>query len=218
MKQHLGIAMIELIFAIVIIAISVLTIPSMMSIADVSAKGMIIDEDVLQRMIEEIVKVSKARWDQNYSDDTNASDAQYKVLQISNECWNDGGILRRRNPDSKMQCEVNTTTPSTIPSTGNLNLTQGIEQLNNKDYNMTVSTSTGNYDVPVAYRVGYANSDMVLTGTTGTATWTLGSSSNMSAGFTTGPTHLKEVVVRTEDSTRNIDMTLTFFKSNVGKQ
>ncbi|MBD3806961.1 type II secretion system protein, partial [Sulfuricurvum sp.] len=102
MKKHSGIAMIELIFAIVIIAISVLTIPSMMNIADESAKGIMIDEDVLKRMSEEIVKVSKARWDQNYSDETNASDAQYKVLQISNECWDDGGVWRRRNSDSLM--------------------------------------------------------------------------------------------------------------------
>lgn len=217
MKQHVGMAMIELIFAIVIIAISVLTIPSMMNIADDSTKGMMIDEDVLKRMSEEIVKVSKARWDQNYTDPTNASEAQFNVLQISNECWNDGTVFRRRNPDSLMLCEVNTTAPSTIPSSGDLNLTKGIEQLNNRDYNMSVNN--GNYTVPIAYRVGYTNSAMVLTGTTGAATWTLGSSSDLGAGFTAGPTHLKQVVVRTQDSTNNIDidMTLTFFKSNVGK-
>ncbi|MBD3806508.1 hypothetical protein, partial [Sulfuricurvum sp.] len=104
---------------------------------------------------------------------------------------------------------------SAIPSTGNLNLTQGIEQLHNREYNMSVNN--GSYNIPIAYQVGYANSAIDLNGTTGTATWTLGSSSNMSAGFTAAPTHLKEVVVRSHDTTNNIDITLTFFKSNVGK-
>ena len=39
-------AMIELIFAIVIIAISILTIPSMLSVAEQVSKVMIIDEDI----------------------------------------------------------------------------------------------------------------------------------------------------------------------------
>jgi len=215
MKHHSAMAMIEVIFAIVIIAISVMTIPSMMNIADNTSKGTMIDEDVLKRMTEEIIKVSKARWDQNYQDDANNSEAQFNVLQISNECWNDNGIWKRKNPDSAMMCEINTSLPSSIPSSGDLNLTKGIEQLNGKNY--TMSVNNGTYTIPVAYQVGYADSTMALSGTTGTATWTLGSSSSMNAGFTTGPTHLKEVVVHTVDASRNIDMTLTFFKSNVGK-
>lgn len=59
-------AMIELIFAIVIIAISVMTIPSMMSVADKASKGMAIDDDVMARLSGWVLDKFQARWDGNY--------------------------------------------------------------------------------------------------------------------------------------------------------
>ena len=61
-----AIAMIELIFAIVIIAISVLTIPTMMTVANKASKGIVIDEDVMARLSGWALDKSQARWDRNY--------------------------------------------------------------------------------------------------------------------------------------------------------
>jgi len=62
-----GTTMIELIFSIVIMAIVMLSIPSMMSVADQASKRAIIDDDVLSRLMGWTMEKSQARWDGNYS-------------------------------------------------------------------------------------------------------------------------------------------------------
>lgn len=195
--------MIELIFAIVIIAISVVTIPTMMTVANQASETVLIDEDALTRMMGEIVKVSKARWDAKYEDDTNSGDARFLILRT--DCVLDGnGTLRPGNPYSSAICQNDS--PSAIPGSGDLNLSKGIEQLNNNPYTLNLEGTGGTYTVPVAYAVSY-----VTVGNT----WTLGSSSSMPSGG--AATNMKRVVVRVNDAGRGVDMALTFFKSNTGK-
>jgi len=211
-------AMIELIFAIVIIAISVISIPSMMAVADNASKGMIIDEDILKRMMGEITKVSQARWDQN------SSAPDFSPLQIAGDlpCGVDplrGAGTYRANPDSSMACSPNAPMMAAAPANGNLNLSQGIEQLHNIPYNLEINATGGNiYTIPIEYRVNYVDATIsAINAGVATATWTLGSSDNMNPSDAVAQTHLKQIVVRCQDNNPAIDMTLTFFKSNVGK-
>jgi hypothetical protein len=209
-------AMIELIFAIVIIAISVLTIPSMMSVAEQVSKGMIIDEDILKRMMGEITKVSQARWDEN------STAPEFRPLRITGDMECDrieGGEGYRRNPDSHMVCSNAIPAMLPAPVNGDLNLSRGIEQLHNRNYNLEINATGGNiYTIPIEYRVNYVDATIsAINAGVATATWQLGSSANMNPSNAGAQTHLKQVVVRVQDNNPDVDITLTFFKSNVGK-
>ena len=216
-----AIAMIELIFAIVIIAISVLSIPSMMAVADNASKGIMVDEDILKRMMGEITKVSQARWDQN------STAPDFRPLRIAGDldCNRPdplgGAGWYRANPDSSMMCGVGGPMMAATPAAGNLNLSQGIEQLHNNPYNLDINVTgaTGSYSVPIEYRVSYVTATIsAINGGVATATWTLGSSTDMNPLPAANATHLKRIVARVQKANNpDVDMTLTFFKSNVGK-
>jgi competence protein ComGC len=221
-RMRKAIAMIELIFAIVIIAISVLSIPSMMAVADNASKGIMVDEDILKRMMGEITKVSQARWDQN------STAPDFRPLRIAGDldCNRPdplgGAGWYRANPDSSMMCGVGGPMMAVNPAAGNLNLSQGIEQLHNNPYNLDINVTgaTGSYSVPIEYRVSYITATIsAINGGIATATWTLGSSTDMNPlPAAANATHLKRIVARVQKANNpDVDMTLTFFKSNVGK-
>lgn len=220
-RMRKAIAMIELIFAIVIIAISVLSIPSMMAVADNASKGIMVDEDILKRMMGEITKVSQARWDQN------STAPDFRPLRIAGDldCNRPdplgGAGWYRANPDSSMMCGVGGPMMAVNPAAGNLNLSQGIEQLHNNPYNLDINVTgaTGSYSVPIEYRVSYVTATIsAINGGVATATWTLGSSTDMNPLPAANATHLKRIVARVQKANNpDVDMTLTFFKSNVGK-
>lgn len=221
-RMRKAIAMIELIFAIVIIAISVLSIPSMMAVADNASKGIMVDEDILKRMMGEITKVSQARWDQN------STAPDFRPLRIAGDldCNRPdplgGAGWYRANPDSSMMCGVGGPMMAVNPAAGNLNLSQGIEQLHNNPYNLDINVTgaTGSYSVPIEYRVSYVTATIsAINGGVATATWTLGSSTDMNPlPAAANATHLKRIVARVQKANNpDVDMTLTFFKSNVGK-
>jgi len=209
-------AMIELIFAIVIIAISVMTIPSMMSIAAQASKGMAIDDDVMSRLSGWTLDKFQARWDDNYeiSDSRALNIAAEDDLNCSR---NVAGLFYRVNLDTNTSCNM-ALAPSAIPAPGSGILANGIEQLNNGSEPITIAVSTGeSYDITATYRVTYVSSTVTpLTGSsTQTATWVLGSSTAM-APSASGTSHLKRVVTRFNNTALGVDATLTFFKSNKG--
>lgn len=108
------------------------------------------------------------------------------------------------------------------PAAGNLNLSQGIEQLHARGYNLQIQQTGGAavYTVPVSYAVSYVDATMSAIDAAGaaSATWRLGSSASMSPAASGAQTHLKRVVARVQNAANpDVDMTLTFFKSNVGK-
>lgn len=202
-------AMIELIFAIVIIAISVMSIPSMMNVADMTSKGIMIDEDVLKRMSAEITKIYSTRWDEN-------STAPFGPLQSINaelNCSRDGGLYRS-NPNTKRECLTTVSNMPTSPvvNNGDINLSRGLEQLHGASYDVDIDTN-GNYAIPMSYDVSYVTSTIgALNGTGGAvATWRLGSGNNAGA-----KTHLKRVVVTSQSNDSDTHIVLTFFKSNAG--
>jgi hypothetical protein len=212
-----AIAMIELIFAIVIIAISVLTIPSMMHIASNASKNMAIDDDVIARISGWSVDKFQGRWDKDY----NAS--QTGPLWISPSSGDlgcsrgSGNSWYRLNTTSMIACNDHNLTPSTIPTLGDGNISRGIEQLNGGTEPITITTSNGTIQTLMAnYSVAYVPSTVTVSGNTATATWTLGSSATMNPSPSGGVTHLKRVVTRFYDTNNSADVVLTFFKSNKG--
>lgn len=225
-RIHLGIAMIELIFAIVIIAITVLSIPSMMSVAAKASKGMTIDDEVMSRLSGWTIDKFQARWDGNYS----ASYSGPLWLSGDLNCTSRGSenVWYRANPDSMVQCDDQNRSPSIIPSTvGNGagqadgNISKGIEKLNGGEEPITITVATGEtYDVNATYSVRYVDSNVTTNGNTASTTWMLGSSDNMAPdGSLTNRTHLKRVVTRfrnPDGSNDATDIILTFFKSNKG--
>lgn len=228
--MRLGMAMIELIFAIVIIAISVISIPTMISVADKASKQITVDDDVMSRLTGWTVDKFQARWDGNYSasgsgpliTNPNTGDLRCVPRMVGST------ILYRENNDSAVQCDASGNPPSVIPSAGDGNLTKGIEQLNhgNSGNGETISiTPMGGtaYNVTATYEVRYVNSalDGAPVGNTASATWVLGSSTSMAPDGSLGTnanerTHLKRVVTRFQDNALGVDTTLTFFKSNKG--
>lgn len=208
-------AMIELIFAIVIIAISVMTIPSMMSVADNASKVMAIDEDVMSRLSGWALDKFQARWDEHY--EASGSGPLWIAGSGDLECLRgSGNVFYRVNPDSDVQCDDQNRTPSTIDG-GTGILADGIEQLNGGTEKITITATSGEqYEVNATYNVSYVNSGLDGgTGNTRTAIWVLGSSGNMNPS-SSGASHLKRVVTKFYNPDLEINMTLTFFKSNKG--
>lgn len=210
--------MIELIFAIVIIAISIMTIPSMMAVANNASKITVIDDDVLSRLSGWLTDKFQARWDRNYR--ASGSGPLWIVGTADLNCSRgSGNVWYRKNSESSLQCNDLNTSPSVIPTPSlDGNLSKGIEQLNGGRETITVAPSGGTpYSVTATYAVRYVNDSFNYpgAGNTATATWRLGSSDNMSPdGSTNAATHLKRIVARFDSPDSNI--TLTFFKSNKG--
>lgn len=235
MKSRPAMAMIELIFAIVIIAITVITIPVMMNIAGDLSKRMSIDDDVMTRLGSQMIDKFQARWGGEYTGvDNNDSTAIY-ISEINStadlRCSRPvGTYFFRVNPDSIAECNV-TQTPNAIPAVSTANggaangdVAGGLEMLNAGTETLNVLTSTGEViDLNATYNVRYVDSTVALAGNTATAIWRLGSSGTITAdnggslGTAAGDrTHLKRVVVRFWNSTLQVDTTLSFFKSNKG--
>lgn len=204
-------AMIELIFAIVIIAISVITIPTMITVADKAAKQITVDDDVMSRLAGWTIDKFQARWDQNY--DASGSGPLWITGDLG--CNRGAGnVWYRENNASMVQCDDQNRTPSTIGS-GTGILADGIEQLNGGSETITITPAGGTaYDVTATYVVSYVDSTVAGTNTQ-TATWRLGSSTTMNPN-PSGTSHLKRVVTRFNNNTLGVDTTLTFFKSNKG--
>lgn len=234
LSMRSAMAMIELIFAIVIIAISIITIPIMMSIAGQSSKRIIIDDDVMSRLSSQMIDKFQARWGGEYVVDANQSiDSNISVLSGVSDlnCSRLDGVYYRINPDSTAECNLSQS-PRAIPSTvGNGanqadgNVSKGIEKLNGGTETLSITSSTGEaFDINATYNVRYVPSTLTaMNANTATATWRLGSSgtigvdNNGSLGTVlTDRTHLKRVVVRFWNNSLGVDTTLTFYKSNIG--
>lgn len=226
-SRRRGMAMIELIFAIVIIAISVITIPMMMSVANNASKVVAIDEDVMARLHGWAMDKFQARWDGNYS----ASGSGPLPMNPNSgdlNCSRIGGYRIGSDENvSSMQCNMamfnlwDTAIPTVAGSgTGQAdgNLSKGIEMLNAGSESITITPTGGTpYTVTATYEVDYVPSSVTqVTPNTQSAVWVLGSSNSINTNDTGTLSHLKRVVIRFNDATLDTDVVLTFFKSNKG--
>jgi hypothetical protein len=209
-------AMIELIFAIVIIAISVLSIPSMIAVADKATKQITIDDDVMARLSGWTIDKFQARWDGNYSA-SGSGPLRIAGTADLNCSRGSGMVLYRANPYSTVQCDPIGNPPSTIPGTGtgDGNLTKGVEQLDGGSEPITITPIGGTpYSVTASYAVDYVDSTLnIVANNVASDSWIIGSSGNMRPS-TSGTSHLKRVVTRF--ASPDVNITLTFFKSNKG--
>lgn len=213
-----AIAMIELIFAIAIISISVISIPVMISIADKAAKGVAIDDDVMARLSGWTMEKFQARWDGNYS----ASDSlPLNIAGVSDlNCTRPGGYRWGSDENiSSMQCDMNPWNQAIPNPSLDGNLSKGIEQLNGGTEPITITPTGGTpYEVNATYSVAYVDSTVGAgaNANSQTATWRLGSSAAMNPNPFGATTHLKRVVTRFSNPATDTDVVLTFFKSNKG--
>lgn len=221
LQMRSAMAMIEMIFAIVIIAMSVMTIPVMISVAGESSKAQMVDDDVMARLRGWAIDKFQARWDRNYA--ASESGPLLIVGDIDLPCNRGvGAVLFRANPDSAVVCDPAGRAPSVIPANGSGVLANGIEELNWGNGAIgeliTITPSVGAaYTVTATYRVDYVTAALnAIAGDTATATWRLGSSQNMNPAPSAVVTHLKRVVIRFNDPNLQVDGVLTFFKSNKG--
>jgi hypothetical protein len=238
MKMRFAMAMIELIFAMVIIAISIITIPTMMNISGDASKRLIIDDDVISRLHAQLIDKFQARWGGEYNVDLNASNPTYisSLNDVSDlNCSRPSGAGKgyRLNPDSNLECNL-TQIPQAIPQFSTLhggtadgNVSKGFEMLNDGTETLRITASTGEVvDINATYNVRYVDSNITPDNHTSnivTATWRLGSSGTIDANNSgklgtaeSERTHLKRIVVRFWNSALGVDTTLSFFKSNIG--
>lgn len=216
-KMRSAMAMIELIFAIVVIAISVLAIPSMVAVADKASKIIAIDEDVMARLSGWTLDKFQARWDGNYSASGSGPLTIPAIADLN--CSRAGGYRIGSDENvSSMQCDLAAWDTSIPTPSLDGNLSRGIEQLNGGSESVVITPSDGgSYNVTATYEVDYVTSTVAngANANSKTAIWTLGGN-NFDTANTGNVSHLKRVVTRFNNPQLSTDIVLTFFKSNKG--
>jgi len=214
--------LIELIFAIVIIGVSIMTIPSMMSMANASSKFKTIDEDIVSRLAGWTLDKFQARWDGNYSASGSPVISINDVNDLELLCDVRNGVWYRDNNESSVECNssaasfvaVGILNGTTAYSDGNTSL--GIERLNNGTETLSISSGNITYDINATYKVTYVESNGTTAANIFSTTWILGASGNTHPAESGVETNLKRVVTTFYDEELDVNTTLTFFKSNKG--
>lgn len=214
-----AIAMIELVFAIVIIAIVMLSIPMIIRVMNQSQE-LSLGQEIFAKMYAQAQKKSMNPWDQQVSNIAlNPNDTNGTILWVSStpdlNCSRlVGSTYYRNNTISTRVCNQAFLAASAI-GTGDGNGTLGIEHYN--DTNITIK-DTMNGDYSAIIEVGYVSSAVDAENNLGhfTTTWTLGNDQTGSgATASANSTHLKRVVM-TFSKTGKPTSTFTFFMSNIG--
>lgn len=210
-----AIAMIELIFAIVIIAISILTIPRVVTIAGNASNVLLNKENVVHELARVANDKFQSRWDANY---TNMNTAPLQLVGMADlNCSAAGGTRRIGyiQGSSFLTCSA-VGIPSTILALGDGNVSHGIEQLNGGTEKIRITNTS--YDINASYHVRYVPSGLATTNENNvTAVWTLGSvtTPNPADGSLNPNSHLKRIVIVFSEA-GGTQAVLTFFKSNKG--
>jgi len=208
-------AMIELIFAIVIIAISILTIPTVVAVAGNASNVLLNQENVVFELARVANDKFQSRWDGNY---TNMNTAPLQLIGTADlNCSNPGpSRIGYSIRTSTLMCNTTGGIPSSIPALGDGNVSHGIEQLNGGTEKIRIVGTS--YDIDASYHVRYVPSGLSnINENNVTALWKLGSvgTPNPSGGSLSNTTHLKRVVVVFSEA-GGTQAVLTFFKSNKG--
>jgi hypothetical protein len=213
-------AMIELIFAIVIIAISILTIPTVVAVAGNASNVLLNQENVVFELVRVANDKFQSRWDGEYHN-MNSNPLRLANPSVGDlNCSAAGGTSRVGYTGAMyLTCDDNVTKfPTAIPVLGDGNVSRGIEQLNGGTEKIRIAGTS--YDISASYHVRYV--DSTLNGPTNndnnvSAIWTLGSVDNPNPdGSVNVPTNLKRIVVVFSEATSGTRAVLTFFKSNKG--
>lgn len=220
--------MIELIFAIVVVAIVMLTIPMIIRVMNQSQE-LAVGQEIFAKMYAQAQRKSMNPWDRSVSDIVrNPANTNGTILIVNNAAAIDLSCIRqvgttfyRENNISTRECNQALLAASAIGN-GDMNGTLGIEHYNNTTYNVNDPVN-GNYQVHIV--VGYVSSDVANRNAANqTATWVLGSDTTPTgATAAANATHLKRVVMRfikIDDAGNPVTTvpvtTFTFFMSNIG--
>lgn len=199
--------MIELIFAIVVISIAVVTLPVMTGSTDKALEGNIIQEGIFAAGTA-INEASTLYWDQRSQDDTNSSGGLSRVLNLSdlncnriNPLQTQGQINRRCLDENVTAAANDTTDASTID---NMEVTWN---------NTNIITDNPEKET---YKQGYfADADVSQCATTGCTTPSGSVIKFGETGDGVGPS-LKQIDFEIADSDGNTLIVLRAFSANIG--
>jgi hypothetical protein len=213
--------MIELIFAIVVVAIVMLSIPMIIRVMNQSQE-LSVGQEMFAKMYAQAQKKSMNPWDRHVSDivlnpdDTNGTILWVSAGSVDLNCSRKvGSTFFRDNNMSVRACNQAGLPASAIPGhDGNVSGMWGIEQYNDEDIAVT-DPIDGNYSAHIV--VGYVD-DSAAESSSGhlNTTWVLGNDTTPSGtAAASSATHLKRVVM-TFAKTGKPTSTFTFFMSNIG--
>lgn len=222
-----AIAMIELIFAIVVVSIVMLTIPMIIRVMNQSEE-LSLGQEIFAKMYAQAQRKSMNPWDQNVSNvilNPLSSDGTVLVIDTMTDlnCSRQVGSARyRENNISSRECNQALWTPSDITN-GDKNGTLGIEHYNNTTYTVKDSLN-GDYQIHIVVAYVDDGADDVAHNGHYATTWQIGNDASPSgATAAANATHLKRVVMRFTrlDSLGNPVATIpvttfTFYMSNIG--
>jgi hypothetical protein len=179
-KVRSAMAMIELIFAIVIIAISILTIPTVVTIAGNASNVLLLQENIVYELSRVANDKFQARFDGRYA---NMGSLPLRLNPDTGDlnCNASGGTSRigYNVGTATLACEDVGITPSAIPAvagsgTGQAdgNVSRGIEMLNSGTETLSIANTA--LSINASYHVRYVNSSATVACNTVTAQWKLG--------------------------------------------
>lgn len=209
--------MIELIFAIVVVSIVMLSIPMIIRVMNQSQE-LSAGQEIFAKMYAQAQKKSMNPWDEHVSDivlnpnDTNGTILLVGGGNIDLNCSRVVGTTSyRNNPISTRACNQASLAASAIGA-GDANGTRGIEHYNNTNITI-VDPINGNYNAHIV--VDYVD-DSAVESSNGhlDAVWSLGNDATPS-GAGSAASHLKRVVM-TFTKAGLPTSTFTFFMSNIG--
>ena len=190
--------MIELIFAIVVIAISVISLPMMMQSSSKASNESIVQEAIFAA--EAILNESTAYyWDQNSQDDANTTSGGYSRVINTGDCLG-AGIPYKRIGHINRQClDDNTTTPWNGPSS--------IAVENAAGANIPILTGASS---AATYKNSYS-ADVTVRNCSPTANC-------VQFGLDTNNSNLKQIqIVITNDDTNKTVVLLRAYTANIGE-
>lgn len=199
-KSHLGFTMIELIFAIVIIGITVVSLPMMTQATSKSIENSFVQEAIFAASVEVMESLSY-RWDRN-SAENNTSGENSCVLDIAKDCENDTSSVRyaKRPGHIARSCYTNLNDPRADTAANSSHAT--IENLNNAATTGATNIFTGVDSSGYGYKKAYTKATTVAI-----------------TGF--GPSNVGNIkqieTTVTDPNDSNIKVVLKAYSANIGE-
>jgi len=212
-----GASMIELVIAIVVMGIAVMSLPLILTQSQ-NSNAMALQQEAILATKTKLGYLLSYEWDANSYDPT-ASVSRVLNTTASGSADNDfDTTTSRRNghviADNRRKLRDNNASPT--PDDGNAAwgnaLLEDIDDFDGKDENTTIASDTMDYIFNLQLRptvnyvsdsATYANQDMTFTFDANTTF--------------TNPTNIKMITIQSRDTSNNINIVLRAFASNVGE-
>lgn len=216
--------MIELIFSIVIIGVTLLSIPAMMTVMNRSSQ-LALNDEVYGKIYAMAQRKALNPWDKSVMDGLAASEIG-TIARIAGDTGSlrcgrmDGNSSYRLVPYSMRQCNENTSRSVSMPITpltGDGNGSKGIEAFNNVVENLTLTSGTQDLNYTIKYSVDYVNDSAtqdLIDPSRMRAQWSVKAAN--AGSVTHAQSHLKRISITYSSPLSNTPSVYTFFMSNIG--